>query len=77
MKIHPFFTIRSILGNRIIYFKALLYPNELRTLGLPIPILISAESFSVAEQYALNIYLLLRDIPVLISGLFNTFWSLL
>ena len=39
-------------------------PNELRTFGLPIQILLSAESFSGAEQYAVNIYMSLRDDPV-------------
>ena len=40
------------------------FPNDLRFHGLPKPMLISAESISVAEEYALNINLLLRDIPV-------------
>ena len=44
-------------------------PNDLRTYGLPKPMLISAESVSAAEQLAVNIYLLLRDIPVVLDVL--------
>ena len=39
--------------------------NELCFHGLQNLAWLSPESLSVAEQYALNIYLLLRDIPVL------------
>ena len=36
----------------------------MRFYGLPKIMLLSAESLSAAEQYALNIYMSLRDIPV-------------
>ena len=65
MKILPTFPDSIDFGKPDNLFKALRFPNELRTFGLSIPILLSAESFSVAEQYAVNISLLLRDIPVL------------